>query len=135
MTFQEQMDFTNQQNRFMNHCGIRITALEEGCCRGELSVAEYCKNTRDTVHGGLLYTMADCVVSAYSRAVAGSAVTLDGTFHYLGNITGGTISAEATPIQLGHTVMVFRVNVMGEGRLLAEGIFTCYRIGGHGGHQ
>lgn len=127
MTFLEQMNFTNTENRFMRHCGIRITALEEGCCRGELSVAEYCKNTGDTVHGGLLYTMADCVVSAYSRALGGSPVTLSGDFHYLSNVTEGTILAEAVPVRLGRRVMVYEVAVTAGEKLLARGTFTCCR--------
>ena len=65
MTFSQQMEFTNRENRFMNHCGIRITKLEPECCEAQLSVADYCKNTGETIHGGLLYTMADCVVSAF----------------------------------------------------------------------
>lgn len=127
MTFLEQMDFTNRENRFMNHCGIRITALEEHLCRAELSVTDYCKNTGETVHGGLLYTMADCVVSAYSRALGGTCVTLDGSFHYLRNVTEGIITAEARPVKLGKTILVFRVQVTAGEKLLGEGNFTCYR--------
>lgn len=126
MTFQEQMDFTNENNRFMGHCGIRIVRLEEGCCRAELTVEDRCRNTGLTVHGGLLYTMADCVVSAYARAVAGRPVTLSGDFHYLSNVTNGVIAAEAVPVRLGKTVLVFRVTVTAGDKLLAEGTFTCY---------
>ena len=127
MTLLEQMEFTNQENRFMRHCGIRITALEEGVCRAELQVSEYCKNTGETIHGGLLYTMADCVVSAYSRALGGKCVTLDGTFRYLQNVTEGTIIAEARPVKLGRTILVFRVQVKAGEKLLCEGSFSCYR--------
>lgn len=127
MTFLEQMAFTNQENRFMRHCGIRIMALEENVCRAELSAADYCKNTAGTMHGGLLYTMADCVVSAYARALGGSPVTLSGDFHYLSNVTTGTVTAEARPVRLGKTVMVFHVAVSAGDEALAEGTFTCYR--------
>lgn len=126
MTFQEQLTFTNRENSFMRHCGISITHLEEGLCRAELSVEDYCKNTGETVHGGLLYTMADCAVSAYARALGGSPVTLSGEFHYLSNVTSGTIRAEATPIRLGGTVRLFQVQVLSQDTLLAQGTFTCY---------
>ena len=126
MTFQEQMDFTNRCNQFMRHCGIRILRLEEGCCRAELKVEEYCRNTGTAVHGGLLYTMADCAVSAYARAVAEKPVTLSGDFHYLSNVTSGVIAAEAVPVRLGKTVLVFRVRVTAGEQLLAEGTFTCF---------
>lgn len=125
MDFLEQMEFTRRENRFMNHCGIRMTHLEQDLCRVELPVDEYCRNTGDTVHGGLLYTMADCAVSAYARAVCASPVTLSGDFHYLGNVSEGIVTAEAVPIRLGKTVLVFRVTVYSGEKLLAEGTMSC----------
>lgn len=127
MTFAEQLEFTNQSNQFMNHCGIRIAELREGLCRAELTAAAYCKNTGDTIHGGLLYTMADCAVSAYGRAVYGSCVTLSGEFHYLSNVTEGLLTAEARPVKQGGTVLVLRAEVRAGEKLLADGTFTCYR--------
>ena len=129
MTFSQQLEFTNRENRFMNHCGIRITKLEPECCEAELSVAEYCKNTGDTIHGGLLYTMADCVVSAFSRALGDRPVTLSGDFHYLSNVTAGTLTARATPIHNGRTVKTFQVTISSGDQLLATGIFSCFDRG------
>lgn len=126
MTFSQQLAFTNESNRFMRHCGISIVYLEKDCCRAALKVEDYCKNTGTTVHGGLIYTMADCVVSAYARAVGVSPVTLSGNLQYLSNVTGGTLTAQATPVQMGGRIMVFDVEISGEGRLLARGTFTCY---------
>lgn len=125
MTFLEQMEFTNRENRFMNHCGVRITHLDRDCCRAELLVEEYCKNTGNMVQGGLLYTMADCAASAYARAVSPSPVTLSGDFHYFKNVSGGTVVAEAVPVRLGRTVLVFRVTVRAGEDLLAEGTLSC----------
>ena len=127
MTFSEQLEFTNRTNRFMNHCGIRMTELREGLCRAELTVEDFCKNTGETIHGGLLYTMADCAVSAYGRAVYGACVTLSGEFHYLSNVTGGVLMAEVRPVKQGGTVLVMRAEVRAGDKLLADGTFTCYR--------
>jgi uncharacterized protein (TIGR00369 family) len=127
MTFQEQLEFTNQTNQFMRHCGIRLAVLEEGRSVAVLDAANHCKNTGDTIHGGLLYTMADCAVSAYARALGGRPVTLSGEFHYLSNATGGTIQAEAVPVKVGKTILLFRVTLRAGEKLLAEGSFSCYR--------
>ena len=127
MGFDEQLTFTNEQNAFMRHCGIRLTRLEPGLSRTELDAADYCRNTGGTIHGGLLYTMADCAVSAYARAVGGSPVTLSGDFHYLGNVTEGRITADARLSHLGRTIQIYAVQVKSGGKLLAEGTFTCYR--------
>ncbi len=127
MDFARQLAFTNENNAFMRHCGIRIVRLEPGLCRAELDVADHCRNTGETVHGGLLYTLADCAVSAYARAVGGDPVTLSGDFHYLANVTEGLIEAEARLDHAGLTVQVFSAAVKSGGKLLAEGTFTCYR--------
>lgn len=83
MIFSQQMDFTNETNQFMRHCGIRITTLEPQRCQAQLSVEHYCKNTGDTVHGGLLYTMADWRSYRLRPGHCNRPVTLSGVFHYL----------------------------------------------------
>ena len=61
-----------------------------------------------------------------ARAVADRPVTLSGDFHYLANVTSGVIAAEAVPVRLGKTILVFRVQVTAGDKLLAEGTFTCF---------
>ena len=129
MTFSQQLEFTNCENRFMNHCGIRITKLEPECCEAQLTVADYCKNTGDTVHGGLLYTMADCVVSAFARALGERPVTLSGDFHYLSNVTQGVLTARAVPIHSGKTIKAFQVTITSGETLLSTGTFSCFDRG------
>ena len=129
MTFSQQLEFTNCENRFMNHCGIRITKLEPDCCEAQLTVADYCKNTGDTVHGGLLYTMADCVVSAFARALGERPVTLNGNFHYLSNVTQGVLTAHAVPIHSGKTIKTFQVTITSGETLLSVGTFSCFDRG------
>lgn len=129
MTFSQQLEFTNCENRFMNHCGIRITKLEPDCCEAQLTVADYCKNTGDTVHGGLLYTMADCVVSAFARALGERPVTLSSDFHYLSNVTQGVLTARAVPIHSGKTIKTFQVTITSGKTLLSTGTFSCFDRG------
>lgn len=129
MTFSQQLEFTNCENRFMNHCGIRITKLEPDCCEAQLTVVDYCKNTGDTVHGGLLYTMADCVVSAFARALGERPVTLSGNFHYLSNVTQGVLTAHAVPIHSGKTIKTFQVTITSGETLLSVGTFSCFDRG------
>ena len=129
MTFYQQLEFTIRENRFMNHCGIRITKLEPECCEAQLTVADYCKNTGDTVHGGLLYTMAACVVSAFARALGERPVPLSGDFHYLSNVTQGVLTAHAVPIHSGKTIKTFQVTITSGETLLSAGTFSCFDRG------
>lgn len=126
MGFSDQLAFTNRENAFMRHCGISIIQLDESCCQARLRVEGYCRNTGETVHGGLLYTMADCAVSAFARALGGKPVTLSGSLHYFANVTGGEILAEAALVRRGKTIGVFRVQITSGEKLLAEGTFTTY---------
>ena len=126
MNCEEQLIFTNKTNAFMKYCGIRITELSESHCRAELEIRDELKNTGDTVHGGLLFTLADCTVSALSRLIYGSAVTLDSDFHFLSNTSEGKLVSEAFAEHVGKNVSRFQVKILSEDKILASGCFTCY---------
>ena len=131
MTHSEQMEFTNHHNPFLQHCGITAQELDERHALLTAPFAPQCANTVGTVHGGMLYTMADGVVSMLARADGHAYVTLDSSFQYLCNTTEpGTLEARAELIRRGHKVSVIRVEITHResGRLLATGTFTCCRI-------
>lgn len=131
MTHSEQMEFTNHRNPFLQHCGITAQELDERHALLTAPFAPQCANTVGTVHGGMLYTMADGVVSMLARADGHAYVTLDSSFQYLCNTTEpGTLEARAELIRRGHKVSVIRVEITHResGRLLATGTFTCCRI-------
>ena len=54
-------------------------------------------------------------------------MTLSGEFHYLSNVSGGTLTAEARPVKQGGTILVLQAEVRAGEKLLAQGTFTCYR--------
>lgn len=129
MTFSQQMEFTNRENRFMNHCGIRITKLEPECCEAQLSVADYCKNTGETHHGGLLYTMADCVVSAFARALGRPPRDPQRRFSLPFQCNRGHPHRPSHAHHSGRTIKTFQVTISAGEKLLATGTFSCFDRG------
>ena len=128
MDHHQQIDFTNQNNPFLAHCHIRAQELSSEHAVLTAAVCPELLNTSGTVHGGLLYTMADGAVSMLARADGNRYVTLDGSFQYLRNVSGaGELAAVARLVRRGQHVSVIRVEVTETTRqkLLAIGTFTC----------
>jgi acyl-CoA thioesterase len=113
----------------MLYCGIKITELTAEHCISQADVAEHLKNTGVTVHGGFLFTMADCTASALARGLRGTAVTADTDFHFLSNVTDGKLTCCATVLHAGGRLLRFHVEVTSAGKVLSEGTFTCYHSG------
>jgi len=46
-------------NRFCDLIGLQFTEMEKGFCRTELKITESHLNPYDSLHGGVIYTLAD----------------------------------------------------------------------------
>ena len=128
MDHRQQLDFTNQNNPFLAHCGIRAVELTDERAILTAQIHPELLNTSGTVHGGLMYTMADGAVSMLARADGSRYVTLDGSFQYLRNLSGpGELVANAQIVRRGQHISVIRVEITETTRqkLLAIGTFTC----------
>ena len=120
-----------ENNAFAQICGIKVAEMRYDYVKMTAEVRPELLNPLGRVHGGMLYTMADGVVSMLARADGHAYVTLDSSFQYLCNTTEpGTLEARAELIRRGHKVSVIRVEITHResGRLLATGTFTCCRI-------
>ena len=130
MTHSEQMEFTNHHNPFLQHCGITAQELDEQHALLTAPFTPQCTNTVGTVHGGMLYTLADCCSGLTARTDGRKYVTQNGSLNYLSNVAQGHLEAESRVIRRGRTVCVLDIAVRcpEENKLLAEGIFTMYAI-------
>lgn len=116
-------------NPYMSHNGIELFQDENGRFLTKVEVKPLHHNPFGYVHGGLYYTMADIVAGATAREHGNTPVTLDSDFHYLSNVSSGTITARASIVRTGNTIAVIRVEITSDtGTLLVEGTFTYYYI-------
>jgi acyl-CoA thioesterase len=85
-------------------------------------------NNWGSAHGGFLYTMADAAFALASNSHGALAVALSTHMEYLRPCRPGELlTATATEAHLGRRVGVYRIEVCGEGGLLALFTGTAHR--------
>ncbi len=108
--------------------GIEIVELEEGRAKGKLVLKKEHLNLFDSVHGGILFTLADHVGGACGNTLGKKAVLVESSMHYVKGISGGkTIYAEAALTHWGRTIGRIDVKVFDEEtNMIALGHQICY---------
>lgn len=119
-----------ENNAFAQICGIKVAEMRYDYVKMTAEVRPELLNPLGRVHGGMLYTLADCCSGLTARTDGRKYVTQNGSLNYLSNVAQGHLEAESRVIRRGRTVCVLDIAVRcpEENKLLAEGIFTMYAI-------
>lgn len=129
MSIQVNMEYL-LNNPFMVHNGVELLRDEDGSYFTRAQIEPVHHNPYGIAHGGLLYTMADIASGVTARQYGTNPVTLDSDFHFLSNVSTGTLTARAEVVRAGRTVAVVRARITNEtGKILADGTFTFYYKG------
>ena len=118
------------KNPFMEYNGIEIceVSLDHSVLKATLTADS--RNPYGMVHGGLLYTMMDCVAGITARADNHHYVTQSVHVNYLSNIKDGDeIYAEGTVSRRGNTITIVHAFVRTpDGERLAEATVNMFRL-------
>ena len=119
------------RNPFMAYNHIEIVSASPQRSVVQVRLTDESMNLQGAVHGGLIYSMADCVAGICARAEQGETyVTQSSHISFLRNVTQGTIYASAETIKRGRRVIVSRISVYTEdGTLLADGSIEMMKRG------
>ena len=132
MDFQSVIDTIDATNAFGNLLGTKIEKVEPGFARVSLLIKPEFTNPYKTIHGGVLYTMADMAGGTAAYTSGAPVVTVDSSFHFLHagrNVT--KLIAEGRVIRDGKSISVFDVSVMDQDeKELCRGTFTYAKIAG-----
>lgn len=130
LDFKQQIDWTNEKNSFMTHNFMRLSQLWEDHAVVELEVHPESCNLFGSLHGGTLFTLADCAAGAAARSKGMRYVTLSNSFEFHAASESDFISAVATVRHRGKSICTISVDVKdAQEKLLAGGTFTMYQIG------
>lgn len=126
----EDMTAYCESHAFMSKNHIHLSAVELDRAVMELTAGPDSLNPYGFVHGGALYTMADCACGAAARTDGRKYVTLSSSFNFLhSGREGDTIRAEAKVRHRGRTTCYMDVELTNEKSvLLASGNFTFFCI-------
>ena len=116
MDYENIIKTRNDSNAFAKLIGLRITKM----------VTDELKNPINSVHGGVLFTVADVTGGGAAASHGRPATTIDSSFHYLRpGLNTTKLIGKAREMKAGKNILVYDVSVEDQdGVVLAEGIFS-----------
>ncbi len=111
---------------FVKEVGYKTLEMREGYARGELELTEKHGNPIGSIHGGVLFTIADNTGGAAATSRGRYVTTLSGEIHYLRPAIGcKKLIGESREIKTGKRICVYEVMITDEtGRELAIATMT-----------
>lgn len=116
------------QNPFMKQLGLELVSLEEGHAIGKMPFQESFCNPYGSLHGGILYSMADIIAGITACSYGSYVSTVDGHMNYILPAMNTTyITCKADVVRQGNHLAVYQVELADDkGNLLQTGTFTFY---------
>lgn len=116
-----------EKNPFPRYNHIRIGKIERDHVVLYVDAVSESLNAKGTVHGGLLFAMADFCGATTARTDGRSYTTLSAEAHYLKGVSGGRITAESRLVHRGKTTVLVEVDITDEqGALLFRASITMF---------
>ncbi|WP_138159962.1 PaaI family thioesterase [Peptoniphilus catoniae] len=121
----------NEDSRYAIHLGIKTTEIREGYGKVEVDLVEDHFNPVGSVHGGLIFSLADIAAGSASVSYGTGTATVASNLNFVSAaVNSHRIIAEAKVIKRGKKILVIDVKVYDDKeKLLATGTFTYYNLG------
>lgn len=109
--------------------GVAVDEVKKGYARCSLPIKPEYLNAVERAHGVAVYAVADQAFAVACNSTGTKALAMNININYIaGAGVGETIYAEATPINIGRKVSVWKIEVTGHGEKL---IASCQGIAYH----
>lgn len=108
--------------------GIELKEMGEGMAVAELDVADHMVNTHGTVHGAIIFAIADFVFAVACNSYGKTSVGLSTTVNFMApGKKGARIKATATEEKRNHRTAWYNIKVESDGELIATMEALAYR--------
>ncbi len=113
---------------FATFLGIDVEEVRSGYARCGITVTPESLNAVERAHGAFVYALADQAFAVACNSTGVMAIAVNFTINYIsGAVDGERIFAEATPVNSGRKLSVWKIEVRGAGdKLIATGSGTAY---------
>jgi acyl-CoA thioesterase len=106
-----------KSDSYASFLGVRITKIERGYAKAEVTVAERMLNFNEVAHGGFIYSLADVAFAAACNSYNQTAVALSFHITYRRPVTiGMRLIAEASEESSGKTTALYKIVVRTDGQ-------------------
>ncbi|MBI3991755.1 MAG: PaaI family thioesterase [Candidatus Lambdaproteobacteria bacterium] len=110
-------------NPFVESIGLHIQSAEGGTCRGELEIVPTLHNPFQSVHGGAVFSMADCCMAEAVFSLLGEGQicsTIENKVNFIHGAGGGRLRCEAQVQHRGRSTAVATATVSDGARVIAR---------------
>lgn len=105
---------------YASFLGMKLTKLGPGTAEAELIPSDHMLNSHGTVHGAIIFSLADYVFAAASNSYGKIAVGVSNNINFLSaGKRGETLTARAEEIKKNHKLAWYKIDVSNERELIA----------------
>ncbi|WP_260358594.1 PaaI family thioesterase [Peribacillus frigoritolerans] len=124
----EQIHEQVKNDPYAKSLGIQLTKFEAGFAEATLEVQSTMVNAYGTVHGAVIYAVADHAFSAACNAYGKTSLGLSTTIQFIESAKpGDKIVARATEVKRNYRTGFYRIDVLHEQNLIATMEAVSYR--------
>lgn len=103
-----------RKNPYRELNGIRFVKVEPDYCEAEMEVKPEHLNLGSFVHGGALFTMADCVSGIAAFTDGRQYVTQSAHINFIKNVQHGKLTAQGRVLSRGRKIVIVQVDIWNE---------------------
>ncbi len=112
--------------------GIQLTQVDAGFAEATLEIKNHMLNAHGTVHGAVIYALADHVFSVACNTYGKTSVGVSTTIQFVEAAElGDQIMARASEVKRTHRTGFYRIDVYHRQNLIATMDAVCYRKNQH----
>jgi acyl-CoA thioesterase len=103
-----------QHDAFAREVGVELLDVSQGHAKVKLDLTDKHRNSFGTVHGGVVFTVADVAFAIAANSHGTVAMAINVSISYLKAVTEGTLYAEANEISRNPKLSTYAVDVTNE---------------------
>jgi acyl-CoA thioesterase len=117
-----------ENDPFAKSLGIRLTKFGAGLAEASIKVQGHMVNAHGSVHGAIIYALADHAFSVACNSYGKTSVGLSTTIQFIASAEpGDTITARATEVKRNFRTAFYRIDVYRETDFIATMDAVSYR--------
>ena len=127
--FEQHVHMNLKNDYYMGANHIELISVQPDYAKLSMQITDASLNGFGYVHGGAMYGLADTTAGAAAFTDGRHYVTQSGDFHFIRNVTSGTLFAEGHVLHRGKTITIVEVKVYSEdGKLLGDGTYDMFVV-------
>lgn len=118
--------YFDQIKGFISYNDIHIESLTNDKAVLYANINENSLNPGGTVHGGLIFGLADTTMGTLAMTTGKNVMTIDSNINYIKPCTGNIIKCVAEKVRVGNTIGVYKADIFNSKDELAATITANY---------